>query len=106
MTVPGVSPLVCASLGGQNGAAVTTKPTSILSFMGSNSSRYWLTGELEMGRTHSRPATGTWSGCRNAVSEFRLGRASGAGRECDRSAFLGEQRSGGGRMDHWCAVLC
>src|SRR5712692_9162002 len=33
-TVPGVSPLVCASLRGQNDAAVAAKPINILSFMG------------------------------------------------------------------------
>src|SRR2546427_2973977 len=105
-TVPGVSPLICASLRGQNGAAVTLKAMSIPSFMGLISSRHALVVELARGLTHSRPATGKRMAPGNAFSASRLGCASGAGLESEISAFLGERRSRVRQMDHWIVVLC
>src|SRR3989442_11454246 len=99
-TVPGVSPLICASLRGQNEAAVTLKAIKNLSFMVLISSRHALIVELARGLTHSRPATGKRMAPGNAFSASRLGCASDAGLESEISAFPGEQKSRGRQMDH------
>src|SRR6266568_6940320 len=106
MTVPGVSPLACASFRAQDEAAVTTKATNILSFMVSISSRHLLLVEPERGRSHSRRATGKWMARRNALGASRLGRASGGGLESGMSAFAGEPQSRGRQMDHRFFVVC
>src|SRR5260370_11208478 len=90
MTVPGVSPLVLASLRGQKEAVVALKTISTLSFMVLIAARHLLLVELEgVGAIDAKPPACGWLPGRRCMRNIRVRWGAAAERQANGSWVCG-----------------